>query len=532
MLTALLSVHDKTGLAELGAGLHAAGYRLVASGGTARALRDADLPVLDVAEVTGAPEMLGGRVKTLHPAIAGGILARRNQRHLADLQAHGIETIDVVICNLYPFVQTIARLGGAQADPEHELAGVEEIDIGGVTLLRAAAKNYESVVVCCDPADYPALLQSLPAGGPGIAERRRLALAAFRHTAGYDAAIAGWLTGVVQAHDVAATDAAEAEIAAPERDPLPPRIALLAERAADLRYGENPHQRAALYRPLGAAPRWRQLGGKELSYNNLVDLEAAWPMPQGFAEPAVAIIKHTNPCGLAVGPTLQDAFARALAADPQSAFGSIIAVNRPVDADFVAALGSLFVEILAAPGFSEEALALLEKKKKNARLMQPASGLLPGALDGLDLRLLGDGLLVQTRDPMDDDATSFRVVSARAPTDAERADLGFAWRVAAHVKSNAIVLAKGGSAIGVGAGQMSRVDAVELAVRRAGEGARGAVLSSDAFFPFPDGIEAAAAAGVTAVVQPGGSMRDDVVIEAADRLGLAMVFTGRRHFRH
>ncbi|MEY3013975.1 MAG: hypothetical protein RIT45_2710 [Pseudomonadota bacterium] len=526
---ALLSVHDKTGLPELATGLTAAGYELVASGGTARVLREAGLSVRDVAEVTGAPEMLGGRVKTLHPAIAGGILARRNLRHLADLEQHGITPIDVVVCNLYPFAETVAREVPGEQPEDRELRCVEEIDIGGVTLLRAAAKNFESVVVVCDPARYADLLASLPAGGPDVAARRALALAAFRHTAAYDAAIAAWMSAEVAA-DVAPTTDTDAD--ADADDALPARIVVRAERVQTLRYGENPHQSAALYRPEGAAPRWRQLGGKELSYNNLVDLEAAWPMPQGFAEPAVAIVKHTNPCGLAVGPTLEHAFERALAADPQSAFGSIVAVNRPVTAAFVRALGPLFVEILAAPAFDDDALALLATKKKNARLMQALPTLATDGLGGLELRLLGDGLLVQTCDPMDDDATDFRVVSERAPSAAEIADLAFAWQVAAHVKSNAIVLAKAGAAVGVGAGQMSRVDAVELAVRRAGAHAAGSVLASDAFFPFPDGVQAAAAAGVTAVVQPGGSMRDEQVIEAANRLGLAMWFTGRRHFRH
>jgi phosphoribosylaminoimidazolecarboxamide formyltransferase/IMP cyclohydrolase len=505
MPTALLSVHDKTGLEALGAALHELGWTLVASGGTAATLRAAALPVREVAELTGAAEMLGGRVKTLHPAIAGGILARREPGQLAELAAAGFGTIELVVCNLYPFAATVA------ARPDDEAGAIEEIDIGGVTLLRAAAKNHRDVVVCCEPAGYPALIEALQAGGPTLAARRALALAAFRHTAAYDVAIAGWLAGRVEAPDT-----------------LPGAVLLAAAAPEPLRYGENPHQRAALYRIAGAPPAWRQLGGKALSFNNLVDLEAAWAMPAGFSEPACAIVKHTNPCGLAIGATAREAFEKARAADPTSAFGAIIALNRPITLALCEAIGGLFVEALAAPAFAADALAWLAERKPAARLMQADRAPAPA----LELRLLRDGLLVQTPDPLRDDPAGWHQLSARAPTAAELTDLAFAWQAAGHVKSNAIVLARGGSAVGIGAGQMSRVDAVALAVRRAGERARGAVLASDAFFPFADGVEAAAVAGVTAVVQPGGSRRDAEVIAAADRLGLAMLTTGVRHFRH
>lgn len=526
---ALLSVSDKTGLLELAVGLHERGYALIASGGTARALREADLPVRDVSDLTGAPEMLGGRVKTLHPAIHGGILARRDPSSLAELAAHGFGPIDVVVCNLYPFVETIAALPGARHGHTADASAIEEIDIGGVTLLRAAAKNFEAVTVLSSPSQYERLLQALDDGFVPRALRRQLALAAFSATAAYDAAICNWLAEGSAFLDPDASGEVEAEAT------LPPMIHLALERGTPLRYGENPHQAAAIYAPRGAGPRWTQLGGKELSYNNLVDAEAAWSMPQSFSDPAVAIVKHCNPCGLATGADLPAAFAKALAADPTSAFGSVIAVNRRVDRSLVDALGALFVEALVAPGFDEDALAALRSRKKHARLLQPAaeadvSGRSVAA--GLEMRAFGAGLLVQTRDPIADDPATWRVVSRRQPTDDEWRALRFAWIAAAHVKSNGIVLAVDGSAVGVGAGQMSRVDSVQVAIRRAGEAARGAVLGSDAFFPFADGVQAAAAAGVVAVVQPGGSVRDAEVIAAADELGLAMVFTGVRHFRH
>jgi phosphoribosylaminoimidazolecarboxamide formyltransferase / IMP cyclohydrolase len=511
---AVLSVYDKSGLVELGRGLAAAGFELVASGGTARALAAAGLPVTQVDALTGFPEILGGRVKTLHPAIHGGILARRTPEHLAELDRHGIAPVDLVVCNLYPFGETVARPGVTEAE------AVEEIDIGGVALLRAAAKNFESVAVLCDPADYDATLAQLAAAhGLDAAERRRLALKAFRHTAAYDAAIATWLTGQ------AAGD-----------EPLPAVLNLAAERVETLRYGENPHQAAAFYRWAGAAPRFTQLQGKALSYNNLVDLEAAAAMPHEFDRPAVAIIKHTNPSGLAVADNTLDAYRLAYACDPVSAYGSIIAINREVDRALVEEIGGLFVEVLVAPGYTPDALEWLGQHKKNCRVMVEAAGQAAVGAAGLVLRSAAGGLLAQTADTTGVDEARWRVVTQRAPTAAERAALAFAWLAAKHVKSNAIVLAQlsetGIATVGVGAGQMNRVDSVYLAARRAGDRARGSVMGSDAFFPFADGIEAAAAAGVTACIQPGGSLRDEEAIAAANRAGMAMVFTGERHFRH
>jgi phosphoribosylaminoimidazolecarboxamide formyltransferase/IMP cyclohydrolase len=493
---ALVSVSDKTGLVPFAEGLIRRGFSLVASGGTARALRDAGLAVTEVARVTGAPEILGGRVKTLHPAIAGGILARDTEEHRAELAAHGYQPFDVVVCNLYPFEATVAK----GVDPD---VAVEEIDVGGVTLLRAAAKNHERVIVVVDPADYDVVLSGMD---DGTVDRRGLARKAFARTAAYDAAIAAWLA---------------------DEDPLPASLVTSWERVSTLRYGENPHQRAAWYRPVGADDAFRFVQGKELSYNNLLDLDAAWGMPFEFDRAAVAIIKHGNPAGLAVADDVLLAWDRALATDPVSAFGGVVATNRPVDAAFVARIGKLFLEVLAAPVFSEEAVAWLGRHKPNCRVLVGAP-----PRPGRGLRSIAGGLVVQTSDDRGADPTTFRVVTARAPTDAQLRDLAFAIVAAKHTKSNAIVLASGEATVGVGAGQMSRVDAVHLAVRRAGERAAGSVLASDAFFPFPDGIEAAAAAGVVAVAQPGGSVRDDEVIAAADRLGLAMVFTGERHFRH
>lgn len=502
---ALLSVYDKTGLVEFGRGLAELGFELVASGGTARALSQAGLSVTQIDQITGFPEILGGRVKTLHPAVHGGILARRIPEHLAELESHGIAPIDLVACNLYPFVETVRRPDVTEAQ------AVEEIDIGGVTLLRAAAKNFESVIVVCDPADYEGVLNALRSGEVPLEERRRLALKAFRHTAAYDAAIANWLAGMVEADE-----------------PMPGALNLAAERVQLLRYGENPHQQGALYRWVGASPAFEQLQGKELSYNNIVDLEAAWAMPQEFDEPAVAIIKHTNPSGLAVADTLVEAYKLALECDPVSAFGSIIATNREVDLALVEEIGSLFVEVIVAPSYTPEALEWLARHKKNCRVMVAK----PGGEKDLVIRSVRNGLLAQTPDLRGVDESKWRVVTKRQPTEAERRSLAFAWIAVKHVKSNAIVFARGTATVGVGAGQMNRVDSVHLAARRAGDRAKGAVMASDAFFPFPDGIEAAAEAGVTACIQPGGSIRDEEVIAAADRLGMAMIFTGERHFRH
>ncbi len=501
-MRALLSVSNKTGLVDLARGLHALGVELIASGGTARAIAEAGLPVTPVADLTGFPEILGGRVKTLHPAIHGPLLARDDEAHQAELAAHGLQPIDVVVCNLYPFSQAIARPGATEAE------AVENIDIGGVTLLRAGAKNHARVTVLVDPTDYDWALARLAAGGLTADERRALALKAFRHTAAYDAAISAYFARLVEG------DA-----------PLPETLTLTARREQSLRYGENPHQQAAFYRWPGYEPAFEQLQGKALSYNNLGDLHGAWGVVNEFETPAVAIIKHANPCGLATDDDLVTAYQKALASDPISAFGSIVTVNRPVDLALVEAMGKLFVEVLAAPDFTPEARARLAKKK-NLRVMK-ASG---APSFPLALHTVYGGLLVQT--PDDSFVADLRVVSHRQPSDAEMADLLFAWRVAKWVKSNAILFAKERATVGVGAGQMSRVDAVKLAGMKAGARAQGAVMSSDAFFPFPDGIEEAARLGVTAVIQPGGSIRDELVIEAVDRLGMAMVFTGMRHFRH
>jgi phosphoribosylaminoimidazolecarboxamide formyltransferase/IMP cyclohydrolase len=460
--------------------------------------------VQDVSDITGFPEILGGRVKTLHPAVHGGILARRTPEHLAELDAHGLAPIDLVVCNLYPFAQTVDGPDVTLAD------AVEQIDIGGVTLLRAAAKNHENVAVVCDPADYDQVLDALRAGSVDDGLRQRLALKAFQHTASYDAAIAGYLAGVVE------PDAS-----------FPAMFILPYERVATLRYGENPHQAAALYSPAGQPAAYEQLGGKEMSYNNWLDMDAAWGLAQEFDAPTVCIIKHTNPCGVASAASLAEAYPLALASDPVSAFGGIIALNRTADLAIAEAMADLFVEVVIAPDYTEEALAKY-RRKANLRILRAAAT--PETT--LSLRTIQGGLLAQIPDVQLEPAASWQAVTQRRPTADELGGLDFAWRVAKHVKSNAIVLVKGEATVGVGAGQMSRVDSVYLAARRAGERSAGSVMASDAFFPFPDGVEAAAAAGVTAVVQPGGSMRDQDVIAACDRLGLAMCFTGARHFRH
>lgn len=504
---ALLSVSDKTGLLDLARDLVGLGFELVASGGTAKALAAAGLAVTQVDDVTGHPEILGGRVKTLHPAVHGGILARRTPEHLAELEVHGIRPVDVVVCNLYAFEATVAKADVTEAQ------AIEEIDIGGVTLLRAAAKNFESVAIVCDPADYGRVATALREGTVDLAFRRSLALKAFRHTAAYDTAISGWLGGRVEGPTA-----------------LPEVLALRAVRAEVLRYGENSHQQGAIYRFEGAAPAFEQLGGeKALSYNNLLDLEAAWGLPAEVERPAVAVIKHNNPAGFAVADDVITAFDRALACDPVSAFGGIIASNRPIDGAFVERMGKLFVEVIAAPSFTDEALALLAAKKKGCRVMR-WTGAAPSV--ALCVREVHGGLLVQTPDDAGSDPASWRVVTKRAPTEAETRDLVLAELAAKHTKSNAIVFVKDEATVGVGSGQMNRLDSVRIAGWRAGERAEGAVCASDAFFPFADGLEAAIAYGVTAFVTPGGSVRDDEVIAAADAAGVAMVFTGVRHFRH
>jgi phosphoribosylaminoimidazolecarboxamide formyltransferase/IMP cyclohydrolase len=509
----ILSVYDKTGLLPFGRALSELGWELVASGGTAQALREAGLDVVDIAAITGAPEMLGGRVKTLHPAVHGGILARPTAADRDDLAQQGIEYVDLVVCNLYPFADTVAKPGVSLAE------AIENIDIGGVTLLRAAAKNFDRVWAVCDPADYPAIIAALKTGEPADALRRELALKAFAHTRDYDTAIVAYLS------DSGTTG---------ETDAMPLQVALSLSRVQSLRYGENPHQVAALYAttpdagPLGGT----LLQGKELSYNNLLDLDAAWRAAEAFATPAVVIVKHLSPCGMATADSVAAAFPAALASDPVSAFGGVIATSRPVDGAFVTALATadLFVEAVIAPGFDQTALDYFAAKKKNCRLVALGEAQADGPQ--VEYRSIRGGFVAQTRDQGDPPGTAWRTVSARPPSLQEDAALRFAWLASQHVKSNAIVFATDGATVGIGGGLPSRVDAVMLAAAKAGDRARGAVMASDAFFPFPDGIEVAAAAGVTAVVQPGGSVRDDEVIAAADRLGLAMVFTDARHFRH
>jgi len=499
---ALISVYEKAGVVPFARALSRRGVELIASGGTARALRGGGVDVRPVSGVTGSPEILGGRVKTLHPAIHGGILSRRTGADRDELAGLGWDEIDLVVVNLYPFEAAAADPGAPQE------AVIEQIDIGGVALLRAAAKAFADVTVVCDPDDYAAVLEEIEArGGTRRETRRRLAVKAFARTSSYDATIHRYLAG--------------------EDDRLPDRLLFDMEKGRELRYGENPHQRAALYLrpgiegPLGG----EQLQGKPLSYNNLLDLDAAWRAAAAFERPSVVIVKHLSPCGIASADTVADAFPLALAGDPVSAFGSVVAANHPFDEASARALGDLFVEGIAAPDFTAGARRVLGSRE-SCRLMRMAGHV----EDALELRGVRGGMLVQEQDPGDD--ADWRVVTEREPTAEERAGLAFAWRAVAHVKSNAILLAQGEAAVGIGGGMPSRLDAVRLAVAKAGERAEGAVMASDAFFPFPDGVEAAAEAGVTAVVQPGGSVRDEAVIEAADRLGLAMCLTGVRHFRH
>lgn len=526
---ALLSVSDKTGLAAFAADLLARGVELISTGGTRKDLLAAGLPVRDVADLTGFPEMMDGRLKTLHPLVHGGLLAiREDPAHEAAMLAHNIRPIDLLVVNLYPFEATV------QAGAPFEDC-IEKIDVGGPAMIRGAAKNHADVTVIVDVADYAALTRELDAhdGATTAAFRRALAAKAFARTAAYDAAIAGWLERAA-----AASPAAPQEPAA--------FSALGGTLAQGLRYGENPHQRAAFYRTAdrraGVATA-RQLQGKELSYNNLADTDAAFELIAEFdpaAGAAVAIIKHANPCGAATGATLAEAYAKALRCDPVSAFGGIVACNRPLDADAARAIVAIFTEVIIAPGASEEAAAIVAGKT-NLRLLV-TDGLPDPRAAGTTLKTLAGGFLVQDRDAADVAAMTLKVVTARAPTASERADLAFAYRICKHVKSNAIVFARDGATVGIGAGQMSRVDAARIAAWKAAEAAaaagaavpftRGAVVASDAFFPFADGLEALVAAGATAVIQPGGSMRDAEVIAAADAAGLAMIVTGVRHFRH
>ena len=528
---ALLSVTDKTGLVEFGRVLAGMGVDLISTGGTAAALRDAGLPVRDIAELTGFPEMLSGRVKTLHPNVHGGILHRRaDAEHVAAVEAHGIQPIDMVVVNLYAFEKTAARPGVAL----EEL--IENIDIGGPSMLRSAAKNFEDVAVVSSAGQYEALAAEMQANGGALsgATRWRLARAAFATTAAYDTAIASTL----ETRAAGETAAAPTEVASGtgreegQSKALPETLQIVASRKMSLRYGENPHQSAALYTDGSAVgiANAEQLQGKELSYNNLVDLDACWALASEFDQTAVAIIKHTNPCGVGLGATVAEAYTRALAADPVSAFGGVIGVNREVDGAAAAEIAKLFVEAIVAPGFTADALQMLGAKK-NLRVLR----IRPAGV-GQVVKSLSGGFLVQNEDHAPVTSASLKIVSARQPSEAEMAALLFAWRVCKHVKSNAIVYARQengfGQTVGVGAGQMSRVDAARFGAMKAVLPLQGTVAASDAFFPFADGLEAVANAGATAVIQPGGSVRDAEVIAAADRLGVAMAFTGVRHFRH
>src|SRR5215469_1721867 len=517
---ALLSVSDKAGIVAFAGALAARGIVLISTGGTARTLADAGLSVAEVATITGFPEMLDGRVKTLHPAIHAGLLARRDQPdHLAALAERQIAPIDLVVCNLYPFAQTLASGAG----PED---CIESIDIGGVALIRAAAKNHDAVTVVIDPSDYDAVLAEIAAHGGAARVEMRTALArkAFALTAAYDAAIAEWMScgqGVG----------------------FPETIAIAGQLAQKLRYGENPHQSAAFYRTVDARPgvaTARQLQGRELSYNNYADADAAFELVAEFAAPAVAIVKHANPCGVAIGATLREAWDKALACDPVSAYGGIVALNRSVDAATAEAIARLLIEVVIAPDAEADAVSALARRTALRLLV---TGAMPdAAAPGKSFRSVSGGLLVQECDRLFAARESLRVVTRRAPTESELADLLFADKVVKHVKSNAIVFAKGGATVGIGAGQMNRVDSVRIAAMRAADIGRtagllqaptvGSVVASDAFFPFADGVEAAIEAGATAVIQPGGSIRDEDVIAAANAGGIAMVFSGMRHFRH
>lgn len=509
MPRALLSVSDKTDLVPFARRLMEAGWSLVSTGGTAAALRDAGLEVASVDEVTGFPEALGGRVKTLHPRIHAGLLSRDDEGHRSELARLGIEPFDLVAVNLYPFREATS---GAGVD---EAAGVEHIDVGGPTMVRAAAKNHARVTVVVDPGDYPAVLERLLGDGGDRAWRRRLARKAFAHTAGYDAAIVSWL------------DRLE-----PDADALPATLHLTLSRAQRLRYGENPHQSAARYATLGSRGCWDeavQHKGRALSYLNLFDADSAWRLVHAFERPAAVVVKHATPCGAAVADRLHEAYVRAFAGDPVSAFGGVVAVNRPMDAATAEALmANPKADVVIAPGYREPALRALLARRRAMRVLEAP----PPGPPALDVRRVDGGLLVQQPDVVPVDADAWRVVTRRQPDEGQWRDLRLAWRVCATVSSNAIVLVRDGALVGVGGGQPSRVDAAKLAARKAQGRASGAACASDAFFPFRDGLDAVADAGVAAVAQPGGSVRDRELIDAADEHGIAMVFTGERHFRH
>lgn len=524
-MRALLGVYDKSGIEAFARGLVELGWELVSTGGTFAALQSAGLPVLRIETITGYPEMLDGRVKTLHPAVHAGILARRDlPAHMAALQEHGIAPIDLVACNLYPFYATVTRPGGVAF-----AEAIENIDIGGPTLLRAAAKNHESVLPVVDPADYDSILQALRTGAVDPQLRRQLAWKAFAHVAAYDSAVAEWLWS--QQHP----------------GEFPARLTLPLELAQPLRYGENPHQRAAFYRDrsllehgLGGIATAIQHHGKEMSYNNYLDADAAWNCVNEFPDPTCVIVKHTNPCGVATRDDLPEAYRLAVRADATSAYGGIVAFNRPVDEALAREIREfrspndgetrMFYEIVIAPGYTPEGLATLKGKSKDLRILEAT----PHARGGLSLRQVGGGWLLQDPDNLTADEITFRVVTERQPTPQQLDDIRFAWRVVKHVKSNAIVVAKDGRLLGMGSGQPNRVKSVEIAMEKAGDDVRGAVLASDAFFPFAwnDSIEKACQAGIAAIAHPGGSLRDQDGIDCCNQYGVAMVLTGVRHFRH
>ncbi|MDR3207327.1 MAG: bifunctional phosphoribosylaminoimidazolecarboxamide formyltransferase/IMP cyclohydrolase [Oscillospiraceae bacterium] len=508
---ALFSVSDKAGVVEFARRVEAQGYEIVSTGGTAAALKAGGVPVAEVSAVTGFPECLDGRLKTLHPMIHGGILAMRdNPAHMAQIESLGIAPIDIVVINLYPFKQTILKEGVELAE------AIENIDIGGPTMIRAAAKNWQDVAVVVDPKDYAVVAEALENGGLSKQEHFRLAAKVFEHTAHYDALIAEYLR-----HEVG--------------QEYPETLTLTFEKEQELRYGENPHQTAAFYREVGrfpgTLPAAEQIGGKELSYNNIGDLNGAVELIREFEEPCVVAVKHANPCGVGLGDTIFEAWQNAYAADPVSIFGGIVALNRACDAQTAERMHELFLEIVVAPAFTDEAVEILSQKK-NLRLLVLEQMGQPTIPFDLDLKRVSGGLLAQSRDDALLAPEGLRVVTKRAPDERELRDLTFAWKVVKHTKSNAIVLAKGRRTVGVGPGQTNRVTALNLAVAYAGDNAPGSVLASDAFFPFADCVEAAQKAGVTAIMQPGGSIRDQDSIAAADKAGIAMVFTGMRHFKH
>jgi len=515
--TALLSVTDKTGLVDFACQLAGMGVELISTGGTAKLLRESGIAVKDISELTGFPEMLDGRVKTLHPKVHGGILyIRDNPQHRAAVAGHGIEPIDMVVVNLYAFEKTASQAGVEF----HDL--IENIDIGGPSMVRSAAKNFQDVAIVTSPTDYDAIAKEMQAnhGSLSLNTKWRLAQKAFRTTAAYDSAISSTLERI-SAPDVG-------KVAMGGTEGFPETLRLAFRKVFDLRYGENPHQRAALYSDgsgRGVA-NGKQRQGKELSYNNIVDLQAAWDLAQEFEEPVVAIIKHTNPCGTAVATTLSEAYKRALECDPVSAFGGVIGVNRPIDAETAIEMTKLFLEVVAAPKF-DDAAGEIFAAKKNLRLVE---------VEALEqkwvLKNVSGGVLLQDNDMHPLSGADLKVVSERKPTEQEMRDLLFAWKVCKHVKSNAILYARNGQSTGVGAGQMSRVDSARIGAAKSVLGIKGSVAASDAFFPFSDGVEVIAEAGATAIIQPGGSVRDQEVIDTANQLGLAMVFTGVRHFRH